>query len=64
MPSKYQITEEHITDIINAFHQGDYTNLTAMAQALGVSAKTVYQRLDGKASKSSQLPSNKALSLE
>lgn len=29
MPSEYEITEEHITDTINAFHNCDYTNLTA-----------------------------------
>ena len=64
MPSNYQITEERITDEINAFHNGDYTNPTAAARAFGVSAKTVHRRLDGGASKSSRLPSNKALSLE
>ena len=64
MSSRYQITEERISDAINAFHNGDYTNPTAAARAFGVSAKTVHRRLDGRASKSSRLPSNRALSLE
>ena len=42
MLSKYQITEKHIPDTINVFHNGDYTNSTAMAQALGVDTKTVH----------------------
>lgn len=37
---------------------------TAAVRAFGVSAKTLHQRLDGEASKSSRLPSNKALSLK
>ncbi len=64
MSSRYQITEERISDTINVFHNGDYTNLTAAARAFGVSTKTVHQKLDGRASKSSRLPSNKVLSLE
>lgn len=46
MPSKYQITEERITNAINIFHNNDYTNLTAAAQVFGVSAKKVNWRLD------------------
>ena len=42
MLSKYHITEKHIPDTINVFHNGDYTNSTAMAQALGVDTKTVH----------------------
>lgn len=65
MPSNYQITEARITDAINGFQNADYTNPTAVAPAFGVSAKTVHRRLsDNGASKSSQLPSNKALILK
>ena len=64
MSSRYQITEKRMSDAINAFHNGDYTNPTAAARAFGVSAKTVHRSLDGRASKSSRLPSNRALNLE
>ena len=64
MSSTYQITQDRISDAINALHNGDYSDPTAAARAFGVSAKTVHRRLQGKASKSSRLPSNKALDLE
>lgn len=64
MSSKHQITEERITDAINAFHNGDYTNPTAVARAFAVSAKTVHRIPDEGPSKSSPLSSNKALNLE
>lgn len=64
MSSRYQITQDRITDAINALHNGDYSNPTASARAFGVCARTVHQRLQGGASKSLQLPSNRALNLE
>lgn len=64
MFSRYLITEKHISDAINAFHNDNYTNPTVTTQAFKMSTKIVYQKLDGKASKSLRSLSNKALSLE
>lgn len=64
MSSTYQITQDRIRDAINALHDGDYSNPTAAARAFGVNPKTVQRRLRGGASKSSRLPTNKALNLE
>ena len=64
MSSTYQITQDRISDAINALQNGNYSNPTAAARAFGVSAKTVHRRLQGRASKTSRLPSNKALDLE
>ncbi len=64
MSSTYQITQDRISDAINALYNGDYANPTAAARAFGVSAKIIYRRLQGGASKSSRLPSNRALNLE
>lgn len=62
--SRYQRTEKHFSDAITAFYNGDYINPTAGVQVFQVSTKTIHQKLDGKASKSSQLPSNRSFSLE
>ena len=64
MSSTYQITEDRISNAINALHDGDYSNPTAAARAFGVNPKTVQRRLQGAASKSSRLPNNRALNLE
>lgn len=64
MSSTYQITQDRISDAINALHDGDYSNPTAAARAFGVNPKTVQRGLRGGASKSSRLPTNKALNLE
>ena len=64
MSSTYQVTQNCISDAINTLHNGDYSNPTAAARAFGVNPKTVQQRLRGGASKSSRLPTNKALNLE
>ena len=64
MSSTYQITEDCINNAINALHDGDYSNPTAAARAFGVNPKTVQRRLQGAASKSSRLPTNRALNLE
>ena len=64
MSSIYQITQDHISDTINTLQNSDYLNSIIIAQAFGVSAKTVHQKLYGKASKTLQLPSNKDLNLE
>ena len=53
-----------MTDAINIFHNSDYRNLTAIGQVFWISGKKVHPRLDGRASKSLQLPSNETLSLE
>ncbi len=42
MFSRYQITKEHISDAINAFHNGDYTNPTVVAHAFWVNTKIVH----------------------
>lgn len=59
MSSRYQLIEKCISDAINTFHNIDYTNLTAAIWGFGVSAKTIHQRLDKGASKSSHEPSTK-----
>lgn len=64
MSSTYHITQDRIRDGINALHDGGYSNPTAAARAFGVNPKTVQRRLRGGASKSSRLPTNKALYLE
>lgn len=58
------MTQNRISDAINALHDGDYSNPTAAARAFGVNPKTVQRRLRGGASKSSRLPTNRALNLE
>lgn len=64
MSFRYQITEDRISDVINAFYNGDYTNPIAAARVFGISAKTIHPRLDRRASKSLRLPFNRDLSLE
>lgn len=64
MPSNNQIIEAQITDAINTFHNSDYKNPIAAAQVFGLYTKTIYQKLDGRASKSLRLLSNKVLNLE
>ena len=64
MSSTYRISQDRISDAINALHDGDYSNSTAAARAFGVNSKTVQRKRRGGASKSSRLPTNKALNLE
>ena len=64
MSSTYQVTENYISDAIDALHRGDYSNPIATAQAFGVNVKTVQQKLQGRVSKSLRLPTNKVLNLE
>ncbi len=64
MSSTYRITQDRISDAINALHDGNYSNATAAARAFGVDPKTVQRRLHGGASKSSRLPTNRALNFE
>ena len=45
MYSTYRITQDRISDAINALHDGDYSNPTAAARAFGVNPKTVQRRL-------------------
>ena len=64
MTSTYQLTQDRISDAINALRDGNYSNPTAAARAFGVGPKTVQRRLHGGASKSSRLPTNRALNSE
>ncbi len=64
MSSTYRITQDCISDAINALHDGNYSNATAAARAFGMDPRTVQQRLHGGASKSLQLPTNRALNSE
>ncbi len=64
MSFTYQITQDRISDAINALHSGDYSIPTTAARVFVVSATTVPRRLQGRTSKSSRLPSNRALNLE
>ena len=57
MSSTHQVTQNRISDAINALHNGDYSNPIAAARAFGVNPKTVQRRLR-------RLPTNKALNLE
>lgn len=64
MFSRYLITKEYISDIINTFHNNDCTNPIIAMQTFGMSINIIYWRPDKKVSKSSWLPSNKVLSLK
>ena len=64
MSSTNRISQDGISDAINALHNGDYSNPTAAARAFGLNLKTVQRRLRGGASKSSRLPTKKALNWE
>ena len=64
MSSAYQITQDRIIDAINAVHDGTYSNPTVAARAFEVDPRTIQRRLHGGASKSSRLPTNRALNFE
>ncbi len=64
MSSTYRITQDRISDAINALQNGNYSNLTAAVRAFGVDPRTVQRKLHGGASKSSRLPTNRALNSE
>ncbi len=64
MASKYRITEDSINDAVNALNDGRYFNPTAAERAFGVPPSTVQQRLQRTGSRSTQPPTNRALSAE
>ena len=64
MSFTYRITQDRISDAINKLHNGNYSNLTAEARVFGVDPRTVQRKLHGGASKSSRLPTNRALNFK
>jgi len=64
MVSTYQTTEDAISDAVSAFHEGLYSIPTAAAKAYNVAPRTVQRRVKGMGSRSSRIPSNRALNLE
>ena len=44
MSFTYQTIQDCISNAINALHGGNYSNFMVAMQALGVFAKTIYQR--------------------
>ncbi len=62
MSSKYKTEELAVSKAIEALQNGEYSNPSAAAKAFNINPVRVRRRLKGKNSKSSRLPSNRALS--
>lgn len=52
MSFTHRIIQDRISDDIHAIHDGNYSNPTAAARALGMDPKTVHRRLHRGTSKS------------